>query len=49
MSAEEQGVLFTAYSHRAVLILLPVLAVVVVAYVVVQRRRDTGDGRQAPR
>jgi membrane protein DedA with SNARE-associated domain len=54
-SQEELGGLFTAYSHKAVLVLLPVLAVVVVAYMVVQRRREVGGrsgsqagGRSAP-
>ena len=47
MTPEEQGAMFTAWSHQAVLILLPVLAVVVIGYVLIQRRRETGDRKRA--
>lgn len=40
---EELGAVFTAYSHRAVLVLLPVVALVVAGYVLFRRREARGE------
>jgi len=40
---EELGAVFTAYSHRAVLVLLPVVALVVAGYVLFRRREAKGE------
>jgi membrane protein DedA with SNARE-associated domain len=40
---EELGAVFAAYSHRAVLVLLPVVALVVAGYVVFRRREARGE------
>ena len=49
MTSDEQSRMFTEYSHKAVLVLVPVIAVVVVGYLVLQKRREPGAGsRTAP-
>jgi len=46
LSAEEQSVLFTAWSHKAVMVLIPIIVLIVLGYVAVQRRRQArGEGR----
>jgi len=43
MTSDEQSRMFTEYSHKAVLVLVPVIALLVIGYIVVRRREARGE------
>jgi len=44
LSSEEQAILFTAWSHKAVLVLIPVIVLIVVGYILFNRRGARSEG-----